>query len=134
MSNPADAIKAVCARYVKKQTSDTELCAWVRDRIYEKITGYKNNSTHKSIKFRGALIEFIEDNALFCAYLPSEEGEVLDVTFPLTMYIQREYGVQISNAFLKTINLSYLDAMDLAAQITDEICVWVGLAEDTVLT
>jgi len=134
MSDPANAIKDICARYVNKQTSDTELCAWVRDRIYEKVTGNKNSSHHKSIKFRGSLIEFIEDNALFCVYLPSEEGEVLDVTFPLTMYVHREYGVQISSSFLKTINLSYLDAMDLAAQITDEICVWVGLAEDAIST
>jgi hypothetical protein len=134
MTDAAKAIKNLCEKYNGRPTSETDVCTWVRDRVYEKIRVFKPSSQHESIWFRGALLEFIEEKALFCIYLQTDEGNTLDITFPLAMYVRREYGVEITNCFDKNIILGFTEAMDLAELITDDICVWVGQASDAVTT
>lgn len=132
MTDAAKAIEKICKKYSACQTSETDVCTWVRDRVYEKIRVFKPSSAHESIRFKSALLEFIEEKALFCIYLQTDDGTTLDITFPLAMYIRREYGVELTDCFEKSVNLGFSEAIDLAQMITDDICVWVDQASDVI--
>lgn len=134
MNDAAQAIRALCEKYDAKPLVDTEVCLWIRDRIYETLTNTPITFRQSAIKFKGAFIEFLTDNAIFCVYLRGTDGKILDVGFPLSIYLRREYGLTAGEVHAGEITFGYSEAMDLAEQITDEICVWVGLVEDIVLT
>ncbi len=133
MSDAAEVINTICEKYSAQTVKESDVCAWVRDRIYEKITAKKPSIGHESITYQNALIEFIEQKALFCIYMTTPEGHILDVTLPLTMYICREYGIDFTDSFTDNLNLGFGDTMDLAGQVTDDICVWVGQAAESLL-
>ncbi len=134
MSDAAEVISTICEKYSAQTVKDTDVCAWVRDRIYEKITAKKPSLGHESIAYQNALIEFVEQKALFCIYMTTPEGDILDVTLPLAMYICREYGIELTESFSNNLNLGFGDTMDLANQVTDDICIWVGQAAEASLT
>jgi hypothetical protein len=134
MSNAASVLKAICEKYRAQHTKESDLCAWVRDRIYEKVLANRPSKGHESITFRNALVEFIEQKALFCIYMTTPEGRILDITLPLATYIQREYGIGLTDSFSSNLNLGFGDTMDLAEQVTDDICVWVGHAAEASTT
>lgn len=132
MNRAAETIAAIYNKYNADSNTEVDVCTWVRNRIYEKLVNAKPGSDQTSIKFKGALLEFIEQKALFCIYFNTDEGQTLDITFPLAMYIRREYGVELTNSFSNNINLGFTEAMELAEQVTDDICVWVCRAGETV--
>lgn len=130
MKEIAHIIRSVCEEYKPNGMSDIELCAWVRDRMFECISNHSTGEGTKSVRYQEAHIDFIGNRKMFCVYKTAEDGTCVDVCIPLTVYIKREFGIPLNEDFIWNVDLSYIDLIQMAEAITDEICVWVPRLEE----
>lgn len=129
MKEIAHIIKSVCEEYKPNGMSDIELCSWVRDRMFECISGHPTGLLNSSVKYQETHIDFIGIKRMFCLYTMAEDGTYVDVCIPLTAHVMKEFGVPLNDDLTGSVDLSYVDLMHMAEIITDEICVWVPRLE-----
>lgn len=129
MKEIAYIIRSVYNEYKSNGITDVELCSWIRDRLYECMSGHPTNTLNRSVRYQEAYIDFIDVKKMFCIYKNSADGECVDVCMPLATYVMEEFGVPITDDLLMSIDISYVDVMQMAERITDDICIWVTRLE-----
>jgi len=129
MKEIAYIIRSVYNEYKSNGITDVELCSWIRDRLYECMSGHPTNTLDRSVRYQEAYIDFIDVKKMFCIYKNSADGECVDVCMPLATYVMEEFGVPITDDLLMSIDISYVDVMQMAERITDDICIWVTRLE-----
>ncbi len=129
MKEIAYIIRSVYNEYKSNGITDVELCSWIRDRLYECMSGHPTNTLDRSVRYQEAYIDFIDVKKMFCIYKNSADGECIDVCMPLATYVMEEFGVPITDDLLMSIDISYVDVMQMAERITDDICIWVTRLE-----
>jgi hypothetical protein len=93
------------------------------------MSGHPTNTLNRSVRYQEAYIDFIDVKKMFCIYKNSADGECVDVCMPLATYVMEEFGVPITDDLLMSIDISYVDVMQMAERITDDICIWVTRLE-----
>lgn len=129
MKEIACIIKSVYDEYKPNGMTDIELCSWVRDRVFETLSSHPTSTLNRSVRYQEAYIDFIDIKKMFCIYKNVGDGECIDVCMPLASYVTEEFGVPLSDDFLFSVDISYIDVMQMAEKITDDICVWVTRLE-----
>jgi|688.fasta_scaffold17073_13 hypothetical protein len=129
MKEIAYIIRSVYNEYKSNGITDVELCSWIRDRLCECMSGHPTNTLNRSVRYQEAYIDFIDVKKMFCIYKNSADGECVDVCMPLATYVMEEFGVPITDDLLMSIDISYVDVMQMAERITDDICIWVTRLE-----
>ncbi len=129
MKEIACLIRSVYNEYKSNGMTDIELCSWVRDRLFECMSANKTSSLHQSVRYQEAHIDFIDSKKMFCIYKNGADGECVDVCMPLATYVMEEFGVPITDDFLLSIDISYIDVIQMAERITDDICAWIARLE-----
>lgn len=129
MKEIACIIKSVYDEYKPNGMTDIELCSWVRDRVFESLSTQPTSTLNRSVRYQEAYIDFIDAKKMFCIYKNVGDGECIDVCMPLATYVTEEFGVPLSDDFLFSVDISYIDVMQMAEKITDDICVWVTRLE-----
>lgn len=125
MKEIACIIRSVYDEYKPNGMTDIELCSWVRDRLFECLSGHTTNPLNKSVRYQEAYIDFIDVKKMFCVYKSVVEGECIDVCMPLSTYVTEEFGIPLTDDFLHSVDVSYIDVIQMAERIADDICVWV---------
>ncbi len=126
LKEAVDTFAPLLEYYALAVVTESQLCAWIREHVHERLVGGRPDDYTDSMMLGEASIFFINDPCMFCVHVESEMGCYEDVCFPLTTFISKEYGVPINNAFLKSVLISYLDTIEIAENITKEICDWIA--------
>lgn len=129
MKEIACIIRSVYEEYKPNGMTDIELCSWVRDRLFECLSGHPTSALTKSVRYQEAYIDFVDVKKMFCIYKSVSDGDCVDVCMPLVTYVTEEFGVPLTDDFLLSVDVSYIDVIQMAERITDDICVWITRIE-----
>ena len=122
----ASTLASLLEHYASAVATEEQLCAWIQENLYERLTSGRADIYTDSMMFGEASIFYVNEPCMFCVHIESGMGCYEDACFPLATFISKGYGVPINNAFLKSILISYLDTVELAEDITMEIQDWLA--------